>query len=324
MHNESQAAVRFVRQVDQLHSMPLVATRLLKLTRAADYDIREVVACLESDPALVAKILRTVNSAFFGLRHQVGDLQQAVALLGHRSLRLLAMTFVLVEGLTRGAALRLVQDYWRRALTMALAARRLAHDRREAGDAYSAGLLADLGVLVFAQFDEDGYWSLCRDRRHDGELIHFERQRYGCGHPTLGAELLDHWGAPAALVEAVRAHHETPAEPSSLAADVYTANLLADTLWTAGSPSLAIVRAWLDETRGLDVDGLIDLCRAVQQDLAAESAAFNVRLDEPLDCERLLAIARRQHAAAALETACELDSLTAVLSDHTASATPEE
>ena len=108
---ESDQIARLIERADRIHTAPQVAQSLLRLTQDIDFDIYEVVACIEKDPALVARMLRIVNSSHYGLRHPVGNLQQAVAYLGQRTLRLIAMTFSIVEVFTRGAAKRLYADY---------------------------------------------------------------------------------------------------------------------------------------------------------------------------------------------------------------------
>ncbi len=177
--------------------------------RDVDYDGREVVACLENDPALAVKILRTINSSRYGLRREVTNLRQAVALLGQRALRLVAMTFSLVDGLSRGAAGQLCQDYWRRSITMATLSSRLAKlkGKLDHNDAYSAGLLADLGVLILAQVKQDEYVDLVQSVSHGPELIRAEQEKYGFTHAELGAQLLTRWGFPESLMEAARLHH---------------------------------------------------------------------------------------------------------------------
>jgi HD-like signal output (HDOD) protein len=319
-NDERTTAAALIRRTDQLHSIPGVASRLLSLTRDIDYDVHDVVECLQHDPALVAKVLRTVNSVHFATVCKVSSLQHAVTMLGHRSLRLVAMTFGLIEGLTRGAPARVTRDFWRRALTMATVARRLSLGPAgiDSGEAYSAGLLADIGVLVLAQAEPTEYAELYRRFRHGQELVDAERQRYGCGHPAVGGALLERWCAPEDLAGAIEKHHSPPCDSMSLETLVQAADLVADVLWTTGSPNVLAAQRQLERTHGTNIDQFIDLCRACQKDVQSESDAFGVSLDQGVDCEKLLEQARAQYAQAAMESALELDSLTALVEDHSA------
>ena len=321
MHDERTAAAALIRQTDQLHTIPGVASRLLSLTRDIDYDIRDVVDCLQHDPALVAKVLRTVNSVHFSTLCKVGSLQHAVTLLGHRSLRLVAMTFGLIEGLTRGAAARVTRDFWRRALTMATVARRLSLGPTaiDPSEAYSAGLLADIGVLVLAQAEPTEYAELYRRFRHGPELVDAERQRYALRPSSRGC------GVARALVCAGRIGHDgrTASRPADRSGRLWRPSCKRPTWWPTwcGLPAARTCSrpngSWNERT-GCNIDQFIDLCRTCQKDVQAESDAFGVCLEQGVDCEKLLDQARLQYSHAAMESALELDSLTALIEDHSA------
>jgi HD-like signal output (HDOD) protein len=311
----------FIRRVRQLHSAPQVAQRLLNLTYDLQFDVNEVVDCLRSDPALAAKVLRVVNSSRYGVRGRVTSLRTAVSHLGQRSLRLLTMTFSLIDAMTRGAAGNLYQDFWRRALTMAGVASRLAALRPTEIDgesAYTAGLLSDLGVLVMAQAAGERYAAVYRHTVHGSELVAAEREAFGFAHPALAARLLEMWEFPPLMADAVRHHHE--ARPRSLPLDkaVAMSDLLATVLWQPEPRRLAAVRLCLERAFGVDTDGFISLVLATRQELTEQSQLFEIDLPESLDCQALMEQAREQHVSAALETALEYDSLMALFEDHTA------
>src|SRR5688500_2662687 len=92
---------RIVLRTRRLYSLPAVAARVLELTSQEQIDPREIKQCIELDPALTAKILRVANSSLFGLRTEVTNLNQAIGLLGIRSLKMLVLGFSLPSELTR-------------------------------------------------------------------------------------------------------------------------------------------------------------------------------------------------------------------------------
>ncbi len=142
-----------VRQAQNLYSPPRVALRVLELTQCEQVDLRLLKECIETDPALTAKLLRVVNSAMFGLGQTVGDLGQTLALLGAKPLKMLVLGFSLPEKLFMDQAGHLVDHYWRRTLTKAVSAREICQrELGECGDtAFLCGLLQDIGVLALAQ-----------------------------------------------------------------------------------------------------------------------------------------------------------------------------
>lgn len=213
MTTRKSAADRFADTLGQLQGSRGVARRLLALTSDPEFDLREVVTCLESDPALAIKTLRVVNSSRYGLRCKVSSVRQAATLLGQKSLRLFAVSFSLMDGLTKGPAAPLAAGYGRRAVLMASAAARLTKIRGGVADdeAYTAGLLADVGVLIFAQYQPKIYLPAFESCFHGPELMMAERELFDTTHPELGGRFLARWGLPAPVVAAVMTHHNDPA-----------------------------------------------------------------------------------------------------------------
>lgn len=304
--------------LEDLHSAPQVARRVLAMTRDLDFDLGEVVDCLKNEPALAAKILRIVNSSHFGVRREVSNLRQAVAMIGQRCLRLVLMTFSLIDALTSGAGKRVYQRYWRRAVTMAAVAARLSTGRRDldADDAYSAGLLADLGVLVLAQLEGNRYLELYETTPHGRDLIEGERRAFGFSHPEVAARLLNAWEFPPALILAVHHHHDDRTEATPLETATRAGDLMADALWTPQSPNVERARQLLEQRFRLDIDAFIEMALALKADLVAECAVFNVHLDQTFDCQSLVKEARRQQFTLSLEDAADLDSFQELIEDH--------
>lgn len=301
-----------IRRIDRLHSPPEVARKLLQLLKARDFEIGPVTSCLEKDPALAARILRVVNSPRFGGTVRIGSLRQAVARLGQRSLRLLVLTFSVVEGLSRGTAGKRYSEIWRHGLSRAAAASRLAAALPvslsiPAEDAYTAGLLADVGWLVLLQHERLRYAPLLGTSKSGTDLLSAEQAVFGFDHAMLGARLLEHWGLPANVVRAV-AHHHAPQVGSVLDEVVHVGDLLAEVLWIPKSPHVGTVRALLAR-HGYDTDRLIELANLVRTDVQDAASEFGVDPAGGIDCRELLAEARDLAFETSLESALELDTL---------------
>jgi len=309
---------RLIDRVERLHSAPHVVCQVLRLLQDEDFQVHELAECLQADPALASSVLRLVNSSYFGLVRHVGSLQQAVTYLGSRSLRLGVLSFGLLKHLARDTPALVYEDFWRRALTMASVASRLAarHRRAAGGEAYSAGLLADVGLLVLAQVDTRPYVKLYERAGHSPLLVESERERYGFHHGQLGARLLQRWNLPPALIEAVSEHHVRPAVGQPLVMITYIADLLADALWTPQSARVNEARALVASEYQLDVDGFITLAVECKKSIAENARTFQVELAREIDCDALLSQARRQYMEAAMEAAIDWDSLTAIVQDE--------
>lgn len=199
----------------ELYSLPRVAMEVLRLTSEPQIDAARLKACIEVDPALTAKLLAVVNSSLFGVARKVSDPGQALALLGSKSLRLLVLGFSVPDALFAGLAGDVLVRYWRHALTRAVFARELAQKfRKNSGDeAFTAGLLLDLGLLVLIQGLGKEFVGRLREAWTDGpSLAAFERSVIGCDHARLTAELFSRWNLPATLILAVTRDGESLAD----------------------------------------------------------------------------------------------------------------
>jgi len=204
-HNETLA--RLIEQTGELYTLPSVALEVLRLTDQPDVDARQLKECIENDPALTSKLLRVVNSSLFGLSREVSDLNQALALLGIKPLKLLVLGFSLPEDLFQSVQRGLLAHYWQHALTKAVAARELATLLGStAGDeAFLAGLLQDIGMLALVGRVGESYVRFVDRAREDaGRLCELERLALGFDHVELSVALLERWGMPSTLLDAVR------------------------------------------------------------------------------------------------------------------------
>src|SRR4051812_18420606 len=114
-----------IRDTSSLPTLPAAALRVLQLTQDDKVALDELAATIASDPALASKVLRAVNSSFYGLPHKVASVQQAVALLGNHSVRTLVLGFSLsnaMKAAKQGTGFDHIA-YWRRSMYAATAAR---------------------------------------------------------------------------------------------------------------------------------------------------------------------------------------------------------
>ena len=307
---------RLIEAVEELHSSPAAACRVVRLLRDPDFDIVQVEKILESDPALAAAVLRLVNSACFGLANRIASLRQAIAYLGARTLRLTVLSFGLVGRLARGAPARVCRDFWRRSLTMASAAslvcRRGGSRAVRPDEAYSAGLLADVGVLVLAQVETARYVPLYEQHSHGIELTAAEHERFDIGHPALGQHLLGRWNLPEAVTRAAATHHAPPSACDDLSRFVVAGDMLADALWTPQTPRMSEIQEFLQTHFQIDLDALIALAMDCKQEIQQYAEVFRVHLEGSIDCDAIRRAAHRQFKFEAIQTAMDLDSMTAV------------
>jgi HD-like signal output (HDOD) protein len=204
--SSSDVLKNMVLQSRSIYSLPAVAAEVLRLTANPKVDIRALKECIEHDPATVSKLLRVVNSSLFGLSREVGDLNQAIALLGIKPLKLLVLGFSLPDGLFIDVAREQLDWYWSITLIRAVAARQISEQiwKRPGDDAFLAGLLQDVGVLVLMRELHEPYIHFLQrviaERR---DLHQLEIESVGFDHTELSALLLESWNMPELLVQAI-------------------------------------------------------------------------------------------------------------------------
>ncbi len=206
MSNTVSVLDRLASRATQLYSLPAVAMKVLELTGNPHVDTHALKKCIENDPALTGRILRVVNSSLFGLSREVSDLNQALTLLGIKPLKMLVLGFSLPPALFARVEGNVLQQYWRHALTKAVAGREISESLWQipGDDAFVAGLLQDLGELLLIQEIGEPYCRLLRkvDEGHF-DLAAIEAETMGFDHTALSARILAGWHLPAMLTEAV-------------------------------------------------------------------------------------------------------------------------
>lgn len=301
----------FLNRLDKLHSSPTVALRVMEITRNPDFQMNSVAECLELDPALSASILRLVNSSYYGLIDEVTNLRHALTYLGRRSLRLAVLSFGLVKTLVSGAPARFHQQYWKRSLTMAAAARecaKLLNDPNVDPDtAFATGLISDLGMLAMSQLETEKYILIAEEPDHTIDLVQREREEFGFDHMAVSERLMTRWQLPEDLVEAVGNHHTYLPASAPLNQVALVANLITEVIWTPVCPYMQPLQQVLIRQLNLDIDDLITLVLATKESIEESSEIFGVQLQGEIDLEAVELQAREMFRVAALDLADDFD-----------------
>lgn len=206
-------------EAENLPSPPGVVLEILRLANDPTKTAADLSTIIQQDPVLAAKLLKIVNSAAYGLRNgAIDDIGRAVALLGFRPVRLLAMACSTSDTLADSPvpAEFDIEGFWIRSVIAAASGRIVAGQwARSLGEtAFVTGLLARLGRLVLVRCQPDPYLELLRRSpwpRPAEEIAHL-----GFSSAMVGAALLQHWGLPGHVVRAVASQHDPDHPPEGL------------------------------------------------------------------------------------------------------------
>lgn len=298
----------------QFHTLPTVAMEVLELTSNPKVDTRALKDCIENDPALTARLLRVVNSSLFGLAREVSDLNQALALLGTKPLKLLVLGFSLPSGLFEGIRAETLAAYWRHTLTKAVAAREISESiwRQPGDEAFIAGLLQDLAVPLLIQELGEPYVRLLEKTRRAGhDLAPLETQAMGFDHTELTARLLTQWGLPQTLINTIV--HVPPNDgqpmPETLRAQrriVHLAELTARLLADGQTVVLPELLATARQYHAVSEEQLEALVERLEEKVSQLADVLSLQLAGGLDYRDILVRAHGQMSEVAMAAAEDL------------------
>jgi putative nucleotidyltransferase with HDIG domain len=270
------AVRRIVGKIDRLPSLPRVYSTLIRTLSEPDATAADVVRILKQDIAICAKLLQLVNSSFFQLARRITSVEYAVIYLGLNMVKNLVLSVELFEAAKSkpgGLSVDLLQ---RHSLATANLAARLLGPKEKSEDAFMAGLLHDIGKLIFAQEYPEQLERIRTAMRTDErpEFI-LEQELAGVSHAEIGAYLLGLWGLPDSIVQAV-AHHHTAHRMAGSRFDVLSATYIANHLaneYTPLSPNGTRNRQVIDRSylAALGVSDKLGMWRQIASEQARQA-----------------------------------------------------
>lgn len=209
---EGAELVRVLDRIEGLPALPEFVTRMLNLADDPDVSTRDIANMVSDDQAMATAVLRLVNAPFYGLGRRISSIQHAVLLLGQRAVRNLALSAVLVKSFGEPSKDRRFDRVrlWRHTVACAAGARLLAQrfGADDPEEAFLAGLVHDMGIVVFDQFFHDGFRRVADLVTGLGTpLVDAEREVFGRDHAFVGRQLARRWNFPVPVIEAIGCHH---------------------------------------------------------------------------------------------------------------------
>jgi two-component system, cell cycle response regulator len=204
--------------------------RILSLTEGSESNVSQISDIIKRDISLSAAILRITNSAAFGMLRKVSTIDQAVMLLGFKSVRNIALG-VGVFNMFPPQEKDFLSKLWQRSLVTGLAARELCallgNTRKE--DAFTMGLLHDIGLVAFYRYDKEKASAFLKKIEDNGRMRLVDEKDYlGIDHVELGRLLAEKWKLPEEIIHVMSHHHE---EPASNASDKFNRNKLFEIIY---------------------------------------------------------------------------------------------
>ena len=220
----SEKLQKIMQKFDRLPAMPGVAIKLMEAIQKPDPNMREIVSLISSDTALSAKLLKIINSPFYGIANKITTVDQSIKLLGLNTVKNLSLSLILKTSfIKKGPSGLNLGSFWKDSLVGAIAAKLLAGrvKIKNPEDAFFLGLLKNIGSLTLAYLLPDQYAVVLSEiQTKKMSSRNAEYQVFGFNHMDVGALLTQSWGLPETFHIPIQHHHGLENLPESCSSDI--------------------------------------------------------------------------------------------------------
>lgn len=235
-----QIVANAIREISHIATLPEITVKVVELVEDPKSTAQDLHKVISSDPALCSRILKVVNSSFYGLPGQIGSINRAIVMLGLNAVKNIAIAASLAK-LFRGGDLTpsfSARELWTHSNITAAAAKMVANSLHLglADEAFLAGLIHDIGLMVEMQADRNKLIEVLRRVGADNkgvpanDFVASEMSVFEANHQDFGAGLCEKWKFPKSFAMVTGFHHrplEVPSENRTLTALIYVADRLA-------------------------------------------------------------------------------------------------
>lgn len=251
----------FIQRFKDVQTLPNVIITLARLLADSESTLGEFEEVIKTDPILVTRLLRLVNSSFYGLIQKVDSIGRAVVFIGRKNLHNLAITDAvrtICYEPKRSRSVFSKKQLWMHSVIVAICSKMIAERifGINGDDAYLAGILHDFGLVIEEQVAENTFHKICSTCLSSSSLVELEQEAFGTNHSKVAYHMILDWKLPKNTLEAIKDHHAIvdDLQPSSLTGILQLSEYIAGKLsyptlpniTTQISPSLI---AYIDENK---------------------------------------------------------------------------
>ena len=250
-----------IEAIQDLPTLPTVVAAITSQIGNPSTNAADIGKLIEQDQALTSKVLRLVNSAYYGFPKQIKSIQHAVVILGFSKVKTIILTASVFRAFNGRKSVGLdLRRFWQHSLGAALAAKVAAEQigMPHAGeDAFIGGLLHDIGKVVMDQYQSQIYGPIIQYARDKGILLReAEEEVMGFNHAKIGEWIIEKWRLPQTIVNMVGYHHNPSisVERRELNGCVHLGDILARSLGigSGGDDRMPLIDPVVASNHGLD------------------------------------------------------------------------
>ena len=258
-----------LKEISHIATLPEVTLKIIELVEDPSSSAQDLHEVISNDPALCSRILKVVNSSFYGLPGQIASINRAIVMLGLNAVKNIAIAASLAK-IFRGGELTpffSAKELWDHSNAVAIACKMIS-DRLGLGlgdEAYLVGLIHDIGIMVEMQYDRTNLIDALDRCNADSSgmptvsLLETEEEIFGANHQDFGKGLCEKWKFPAPFVAAAGFHHnptEAPSETKKIVYIVHAADVIASMIdggFKLDNPTLQIHKEVVEDLKLTDM-----------------------------------------------------------------------
>lgn len=267
---------RILSSITDLSTLPGIADNLTQLIENPKTSAVTVGDSIRMDPALTSKVLKLVNSAFYGFPRKINTLSQAVVILGFNNIKNIILTASIFNIFSDGKACLSfnVEKFWEHSMGCGVVSKvmtkRLGIKKYE--EAFIGGLLHDIGRLLLFQYLRDEFGEIIKRVGEKDILIsEAEREVLGIDHSFIGKKLGEHWNLPPVLEEVIEFHHDPKSalDNSRMASVVHLADIITRALGlgSGGDEKIPVIDETAMELLDIDLSFIEKLLPEVDEEM---------------------------------------------------------
>ena len=221
-------------RIRELPTLPVIVFKVNQMLQDSGTTSDQLSRVIETDQAMAAKILKLVNSSFYGFQSKISSINSAVIILGFNTVQHAVVSLSVMKSFVLKKNLKIlnIHDFWQHSLAVAVISKYLADhtDKTLSSDCFTAGLLHDIGKLILAEYFPEHFekiWLMTVESAIS--FVDAEKMESEVNHAEIGAYLAEKWLLPRPLVEAIRHHHSAFSDDHRASAIISIADFLVNT-----------------------------------------------------------------------------------------------
>jgi len=212
-----ETARQMVAKIDDLPTIPVVATQVLQLLDNPDVNVDKVADLMLTDQIMTARVMKMVNSPIYRPSHEITSLKRALVYLGIRHIKEIALTSSFISAFEDKGGVIDISTFWAHAFGVGMVSKIIAEKIRypDIEKAYLSGIVHDIGEVVLSYYQPETFSRILTIiKEQPVRLIDMEEAEFGTTHNEIGYCIAEKWNFPEAYREVILYHH-TPREATS-------------------------------------------------------------------------------------------------------------